>query len=83
MTLLHVAVFMGTTGLNLAAFETIVTGQTSIVVSKNFRIADLIDSSAEVIGPMVYGNPTELLQSILDLGTETLIAVGKTYAGRF
>ena len=74
---------MGTTGLNLAAFETIVTGQTSIVVGKNLGVADLVDGAAEVVCPMVFRNPTELPQSILEPGTETLIAFGETYAGRF
>jgi hypothetical protein len=81
MTLLNIAVFMWTAGLNLTAFETIMTGQPPIVVSKNLWITDLVYSTAEVVCPMVFGNPTELPYSILKAGTETLIAFGKTYAG--
>jgi len=82
MTLLHVAVFMGAARLNLAAFKTIVTDQTPIVVGENLWTADLIDGTAEVVCPVVFGNPTELPKSILEPGTETLIAFGKTYTGR-
>jgi hypothetical protein len=82
MTLLNVAVFMGTARLNLTALETIVTGQTPIVVGKNLWVANLVDGATEVVCPMVFGNPTELPQGILKPGTETLIALGKTYAAR-
>ena len=71
MTLLNITVFVGTARLNLATFETIVTGQASIAVGKNLWVADLVDGTTEVICPVVFRNPAELPQGILKPGAES------------